>query len=118
MEVVDHRKEKLSKIISMEPDETLAAHYDPLLRKRLGCGQKRAFPSCYRFFTTYGRFVAKDGSRILGARVEIHHEILNLSVHENWLLQYIDELLDPKNKALDDLVKRMANSFRSGSVTA
>jgi hypothetical protein len=115
MEAIDHRKEKLSKILSMEQDKTLAAHYDPLLRNRLGCGQKRAFPSCYRFFATYGLFLTKDGSRLPGARVEIHHEILNLSVQENWLLPYIDEILDPKNRALDDLVKRMANSFRAGT---
>lgn len=115
MTVVDHRKEKLSKIISMEPDETLATHYDPLLRNRLGYGKQRALPSCYRFFATYGLFLTKDGSRLPGARVEIHHEILNLSVQENWLLPYIDELLNPKDKALDDLVKRMANSFRAGA---
>jgi hypothetical protein len=115
MKLVDHRKEKLSKIISMEPDETLATHYDPLLRNRLGYGKQRALPSCYRFFATYGLFLTKDGSRLPGARVEIHHEILNLSVVENWGLSYIDEILDPKNRALDDLVKRMANSFRAGA---
>ena len=114
MKVVDHRKEKLSKIISMEQDETLAAHYEPLLRNRLGYGKKSALPSCYRFFATYGLFLTKDGSRLPGARVEIHHEILNLSVQENWLLPYIDELLNPKDKALDDLVTRLANSFRAG----
>ena len=115
MKVVDHRKEKLSKIISMEQDETLAAHYGPLLRNRLGCGKTRALPSCYRFFATYGLFLTKDGSRLPGARVEIHHEILNLSVQENWLLPYIEELLNSKDKALDDLVTRLANSFRAGA---
>ena len=114
MEVVDHRREKLSKIISMEQDQTLAAHYDPLLRNRLGYGKTRALPSCYRFFATYGLFLTTDGGRLPGARVEIHHEILNLSVQENWLLPYIDELLNPKDKALDDLVTRLANSFRAG----
>lgn len=114
MKVIDHRKNSLNKIVSMEQDETLATHYDPLLRNRLGYGKKRAFPSCYRFFATYGLFLTKDGSPLPGARVEIHHEILNLSVKENWLLPYIDELLNPKDKALDDLVTRLANSFRVG----
>jgi len=115
MKVINHRKEKLSKIIGMEQDQTLAAHYDPLLRNRLGYGKKRALPSCYRFFATYGLFLTKDGSQLPGARVEIHHEILNLSVQENWLLPYIEELLNPKDKALDDLVTRLANSFRAGA---
>ena len=114
MKLVDHRKEKLSKTIGMEQDETLATHYDPLLRNRLGYGKKKAFPSCYRFFVTYGLFLTKDGSRLPGARVEIHHEILNLCVKENWLLPYIEELLNPKDKALDDLVTRLSNSFRAG----
>tara|TARA_R100000951_G_scaffold88559_2_gene76614 strand:+ start:329 stop:679 length:351 start_codon:yes stop_codon:yes gene_type:complete len=113
MNVIDHRKSSLTQIVGMEPDETLAAHYGPRLRQRLGFGKERAFPSCYNFVATYGHFLVKDGSKLPGARVEIQHEILNLAINENWTLHYIHELLDPKDKALDDLVKRAANSFRA-----
>lgn len=115
MEVIDHRKEKLSKIVNLEKNLDMAAQYAPRLVKRLGVGSKHAFPSCYSFHATYGYFVAKDGSKLPGARVHIHHNLLDSSVVENWGLSYIDEILDPKNRALDDLVKRMANSFRTGA---
>jgi hypothetical protein len=115
MEVIDHRKEKLSKIVKLEKNLDMAAQYAPRLVKRLGVGSKHAFPSCYSFDATYGYFVAKDGSKLPGARVHIHHNLLDLSVVENWGLSYIDEILDPKSRALNDLVKRMANSFRAGA---
>lgn len=115
MEVIDHRTEKLSKIVGLEKNLEMTAQYAPRLVKRFGVGSEHAFPSCYSFDATYGYFVAKDGSKLPGARVHIHHNLLDLSVVENWGLSYVDEILDPKNRALDDLVKRMANSFRAGA---
>ena len=116
-QVIDHTKENLVNVVDLIEDKKLKEAFELRLKKRLGLVKdgvsekepEAVFPKTYSIGMQFGHFVGPKATAP-GCRVRVHNQLLNRSAYENWLVPYINEVLDD-NKVLADLVARMKRSF-------